>query len=245
MSKPYTPQGTKSRFYIPPTLASDFTEFLDNDVPNAVMDFELLQDWYTQFEDGYEPVVIRGELYPDSTKSRYTNTDNNLNIRCDVASGIKKGDYVIASNDKTIYLLDWSIALESNNTPSRALRCNAKLTFEKYHNEIVDELGYLVMEEGWQTVAKDLPCNVYRYDGRPEYSAVSGTPGMTPNALTIITMQFNSHTEQIRVDDRFVFGPDRYIVIDVNYSGLNVNGEYGTITVQARKEAGGAVTGGD
>ena len=58
MSKHYTPQGTKSRFYIPPTLASDFTEFLDNDVPNAVMDFELLQDWYTQFEDGYEPVVI-------------------------------------------------------------------------------------------------------------------------------------------------------------------------------------------
>lgn len=82
-----------------------------------VMDFTLLPDWYDQFKGGYEPHIIRGELYADTAKSRYSNTDNNMNIRCDVNSGIKKGDMIIASNNGEVFLLDWEVALQHNNAP--------------------------------------------------------------------------------------------------------------------------------
>ena len=95
MSVPYVPQGTTRRFRVPRTLAADFDKFLEQDIPDTVMNFELLHNWYDQFKDDYEPNYIRGEIYADSTKSRYENTDNNMNIRCSRTSGIRKGDMII------------------------------------------------------------------------------------------------------------------------------------------------------
>jgi hypothetical protein len=146
MPKPYIAEGTKSRFFVPRTLAADFTEFLDNDIPNTVMSFTHLHDWYEQFEDGYKPKSIRCEIYPDSTKSRYANTDNNMNIRADINSGIEKGDMVVDPAGM-VYILDWEVALQSNNAPSRALRCNMYLTVFRHQEEVVDNEGYLVEEE--------------------------------------------------------------------------------------------------
>lgn len=237
MVYPYIPEKTQKRFHVPKTLADDFREFLNNDIPNTVMDFELLTNWYDRFADGYTPKYIRGEIYPDSTKSRYENTDNNMNIRCDVQSGIKKGDIVV--DDKgTVYVLDWEVALQSNNAPSRALRCNMFLTVKRYHQEITDDEGYLIEPEGWTNIFEMMPANAYRYDGRPEYSAVSGTPGVVPNALTLMTFQLNEQTKNIRIDDRFVWGNEEYIVVDVDWVGIGIDG-YGTIKVQAKKAAGG------
>lgn len=238
MPKRYVPAATNKRFYVPPTLASDFTEFLDNDIPNTVMCFELFHDWYDQFEEGYKHKCIRGEIYPDTSKSRYTNTDNNTNIRCDVNSGIRKGDIIIDENGKT-YILDWEVSKQSNNAPSRALRCNMNLTVKRYQKEVTDEEGYLIEEEGWKTIVDNLPSNAYRYDGRPEYSAVSGTPGVTPNALTLMTVQYNSKTKDLHIDDRFEWGNDTYEIVDISLIGLSLDGTSGCLTLQAKKVAGG------
>lgn len=238
MSRPYNPESTSKRFYVPTTLAADFTEFLNTDIPNTVMDFQLLPDWYDQFKEGYEPQMIRGEIYPDSTKSRYSNTDNNLNFRADVNSGIKKGDMIIDPSGM-IYVLDWEVALQSNNAPSRALKCNMYLTVERFHEDEVDDMGYLIAERGYAPIVEKQPANAYRYDGRPEYSAVSGTPGVTPNALTIMTVQYNDATKNIRIDDRFVWGGETYEIVDVNRVGVNEIKESGTLTLQAKKAAGG------
>ena len=240
MSIPYVPQGTSKRFRVPRTLAADFDAFLNRDIPNTNMDFELLHDWYDKFEKGYEPVYIRGEIYPDSTKSRYENTDNNMNLRCSVTSRIRKGDMVIEP-DGTIYILDWDVHLESNNAPTRALRCNMLLTIQRFQEAEVDDLGYVIngSEEGFVDIVNDLPCNAYRYDGRPEYVAVSGTPGATPNALTLMTVQYNDKTKNIHINDEFNWGNETYIVIDVNRVGVNIGGNFGTLKLQAKKKAGG------
>lgn len=105
------------------------------------MNFELLPDWFKRTEPDYEPHTIRMEIYPDSSKSRYTNTDNFMNVRAAVDSGIKKGDMIVAP-DGTTYLLDWAVALQSNNAPSRALRCNMLLSMMRYHEEETDADGY-------------------------------------------------------------------------------------------------------
>lgn len=239
-TKPYIAEGTKSRFFIPRTLAADFTEFLSNDIPNTVMDFTLLHNWYDQYKEDYQPSTIRCEIYPDSTKSRYANTDNNMNIRADVNSGIEKGDMIIDPKGM-VYILDWEVAQQSNNAPSRALRCNMHLTMFRHQEEVVDIDGYVIEEECDKILFEKLPANAYRYDGRPEYSAISGTPGLSANALTIITVQMNNETKSIRVDDKFVWGNETYVVIDISYAGVNEIHDTGTQVLQTKKVAGGAV----
>lgn len=230
-----------AKFFVPPTLAADFDSFLNTDVPNQVGNFELLGNWYDQFVEGYQPNVIRGEIYPDSTKSRYENTDNLMNFRASTSSGIKKGDMVIQENSGKIFILDWEVSLETNNAPSRALRCNMNLTIKRRMPEITDENGYLVEEAGERTLVDSLPCNAYRYDGRPEFSSIVGTAGISANALTIVTCQYNKQTDDIRIDDRFVWGYETYTVVDIDLFGLSIDGKTGTLRLLAKKEAGGEV----
>lgn len=242
MPIPYIPEGTSKRFRVPRTLAADFDAFLNQDIPNTVMDFEVLQNWYDKEQAGYEPHYVRGEIYPDSTKSRYENTDNNMNIRCSVSSGIHKGDILIQP-DGTIFVLDWEVALQSNNAPSRALRCNMMLNVKRFHEpeNRYDDDGYLIHEgiSPWQEIVPLIPCNAYRYDGRPEYTIVSGTPGATPGALTLMTVQYNERTKNIHVDDVFDWGNETYRIVDIDRVGVHLSGNRGTLKLQAKKAEGG------
>lgn len=250
MSIPYVPRGTNRRFFVPRTLAADFDAFLNQDIPNTVMDFELLKSWYDREKKDYVPHYIRGEIYPDSTKSRYENTDNNMNFRASVSSGIRKGDMLVEP-DGSVYLLDWEVHLESNNAPSRALRCNTMLEVKRYVEAEVDEDGY-VIDSGyithddeefpngvWKTIVNPIPCNSFRYDGRPESVAVSGTPGLIVNALTELTVQYNDQTKNIKVNDVFSWGDEDYEIIDINRVGMNIRGQFGTLRLQSKKKAGG------
>lgn len=243
MPIPYIPQGTSRRFKVPRTLAADFDAFLNQDIPNTVMNFEVLKCWYDKFKDDYYPQYVRGEIYPDSTKSRYENTDNNMNIRCSVSSGIQKGDILIQP-DGTIFILDWEVALQSNNAPSRALRCNMTLHVKRFHDSIegqYDDDGFLMhdREDPWEEIVPPIPCNAYRYDGRPEYTIVSGTPGAVPGALTLMTVQYNDWTKNIHVDDLFDWGGETYRIVDVNRVGIHLSEQWGTIKLQAKKAEGG------
>lgn len=202
------------------------------------MDFVIHKDWFAQFEDGYEERTIRGEIYPDSTKSRYANMDNYMNIRADVDSGIRKGDMLVDPNG-VIYLLNWEVALQSNNAPSRALRCNMHLTVYRHQEEVVDEYGFEIEPEQDVVLVDRLPANAYRYDGRPEYTAVSGTPGMTPDALTIVSIQYNDKTKIIKENDKFIWANEEYMVVDINYTDVNEMNNSGVMIIQAKKAPGG------
>ena len=240
MSIPYIPQGTNKRFHVPRTLAADFDAFLNRDIPNTNMDFEVLKSWYDKDKEGYKPSYVRGEIYPDSTKSRYENTDNNMNIRCSVSSGIRKGDMLIQPNGE-IFVLDWAVALQANNAPSRALRCNMILKIEQKLDEDIDEEGY-VRHNGFptiKTIVPEIPCNAYRYDGRPEYVAVSGTPGTMAGVLTLMTVQYNECTKNIKIGYDFAWGDEEYEIVDVSRVGIDVTGTHGTLKLQAKRKAGG------
>lgn len=204
------------------------------------MDFTLLHDWYEQFKEDYEPTVIRGEFYSDTAKSRYHNTDNNVNIRCDVASGIRKGDMVIASNNNDVYVLDWEVTLQSNNAPSRALRCNMNLDIQRYHQEITDNRGYLIEPEGYHKIVDNLPANAYFYDGRnASFYAASGQPGTTPEVVALITLQYNAQSANIRVGDEFMWGRDIFRITDISVAGLNRDGTSGCLVLQSMQKPGG------
>lgn len=202
------------------------------------MDFEHLHNWYDKLKDGYSPSYIRGEIYPDATKSRYANTDNNLNFRASMNSDIEAGDMILDPNN-IIYLLDWEVPPQPNNKMSRALRCNVQLSFMRWEREKTDARGMLIEEAGYKTIADAIPCNAYRYDGRPEFSAISFAPGVVPNALTLLSVQLNAQTQNINVDDVFTWANEEYTVVDVSYAGTDIYSNRGVLKVQARKKAGG------
>lgn len=238
MKYPYIPQKTTKNFVVPKTLAADFSEFLRNDIPHTVMDFTLLKNWYDQFEENYVPTVIRGMLYTTGEKSHYSNSDNKLNFRAEVDSGIQKGDIVI-SEDGIIYILDWEVSLQSNNAPSRASICNMELTIKRNVPEQVDKMGYLIEPEHEETIVDALPVNAYRYEGRPEYVSASSSPGVTPNSITTLTVQYNDQTKNIRIDDVFTWGGFSYTVVDINNFDTNEITKSGCLILQAKRTAGG------
>ena len=236
MSIKYNPIESSKRFHIPPTLKSDFDKFLSYDVPNQVMDFKIYHNWYDQQNFHIE----RGELYPDSTKSRYEDTDSNMNVRFSASADVQKGDIVIDENG-TIYVLDWGINPEHNNKASRAVKCNFNLEVYRFKKEVTDEYGMVIEPEGEYKFVEAIPCNGYRYDGRPDFSAISSTPGVVANALSLFTVQCNESTNQIMAGDKFKWGTIEYIVVDVNYNGVNFlkDGVAGTLKLSAKKAAGG------
>lgn len=238
MPIPYNPEASSTRFYVPKTLASDFDNFLENDIPGAVMSFVHLHNWYDQEKIDYEEKTVRGEIYPDATKSRYANTDNNLNIRFSRSSDVEAGDMII-DPDGIIYLLDWEVPPQPNNKMSRALRCNCRFTFTRYQPEVTNAKGYLISKEGRTIIAENMPCNSYRYDGRPEFSAISYTPGVIPNALSLFSVQLNDHTKDLRIGDEFLWINEEYVIIDVSYAGTDVYNDRGVLKIQAKKKAGG------
>lgn len=252
MSIPYVPTGTSKRFFVPRTLAADFDAFLNQDIPNTNMDFELLKCWYDRQKEDYEPTYIRGEIYPDTTKSRYENTDNNMNIRCSVTSGIRQGDMVVEP-DGSIYILDWAVHLQSNNAPSRAVRCNFMLQVERYEAPLtdddgyaIDDLGYVISGEKYSVgedqkkiIVPPIPANAHRYDGRPEYVAVSGTPGTMAGAITIFTVQYNEYTKLVKIGDKFDWGGNTHEIVDINGVGVDITQSYGVLKFQAKRAAGG------
>lgn len=240
MSIPYIPQKSTTSFYVPKTLADDFKTFLQNDIPGSVMGFKVIKDWYEQFKPGYQPLIERGEIYEDSTKSRYSTTDLNMNVRFAVDSSIRKGD-IIEDPNGVLYLLDWDVPSSHNNRASRAAKCNCYITVQRYHQEVVDDFGFLLEQEEYVDIAKDIPAKVYRYDGRPQYSSVSNAPGVVANALTEVSLQYNSKTKDIRVNDEFAWGPDTYVVIDVSYVDMDISQTFGCLKIQAKKKAGGAI----
>lgn len=234
MSVKYNRAPSSLKFYIPPTLASDFDNFLSHDIPNQVMDFKVYHNWY---DNNFH--IERAELYPDSTKSRYENTDSNMNIRFSVSADVDKGDIVIDENGR-LYILDWGINPEHNNKASRAVECNFNIELKRFEHEKTDEYGIIEEPEGWKTVVPSIPCNGYRYDGRPEFSAVAANPGVIANSLSLFTVQCNSTTKDIRIGDQFTWGTVDYEVVDVNYNGVNFfeNDSRGTLKLSAKKVAG-------
>lgn len=227
------------KFYVPPTLKQDFDNFLSSDVPDQVRDVQLIKDWYAIESEDYTPTIIRAEIYPDSSKSRYINTDLSLNVRFSKDADVKQGDYIKVDDD--IFILNWHVFKMSNNKPSRLQYCNTRLTFTKFQDAIVDNRGLITQPAGRVNIAENIPANVYRYDGRPEWSVNRSAPGVNADAQTMLCIQYNQKTANIRAWDQFIWGGVEYVVADVHYTGMNPNLNDGMLSLQAKKKAGGVI----
>lgn len=76
------------------------------------------------------------------------------------------------------------------------------------------------------------------YAGRPDFAAAQNTPGINPDMLTVVNLQWNEFTKEIRIGDTFEWCNSVYRVINLNYSEVDIDRTFGVITLNARRIAG-------
>lgn len=245
---------TNRRFRDPVTLYSDWHNELYEDKPHVNWWFEIVHDWYARQEEGYEPYRIRAQQTPIDWKSKIGNSDMSMNFKVEHKETIVKGDYAIR-DDGLVYLLNWQIQPHANNLATQSLECNDYLTFTRalktdnnYDGSRIDENGFLMParkldiemteDKKREIVVKDIPVSYSLYAGRPDYSLSVGIPGISPNDLLNVYMQWNEKTQRIRENDRFNIGYMTYYVVDVVLSEIHISKQHGVLLINARRVAG-------
>ena len=223
------------KFYIPPNLEGDFKDWLATDVAHANYDFELIRNWYEQ--DPETKVTLRALYFPINWKSKIGNSDANSNFKTSYDVTLHKGDIVIR-NDGDIYMLNWKVQNMPNNQSTQAVDCNAKLIFTRHINEELDSQGYLIAEAHDEVIAPEIPCVFSEYTGRPDYATSYNTPGINPDHLLTVQVQWNDRTSQLRMGDEFRLHHSTYRVVDVVTTEVDMDGQFGILNLMARRVAG-------
>lgn len=228
---------SSKRFKIPETILSDYENYLNTEVPHAVYDFQLIQDWYDQFNDGYEKVMLRAEHFPINWKSKVGNSDANHNFYTSYRVPIRKGDIVIRE-DGIICMLNWSIQRYINAQTTQAIDCNHRITITRDIPAVADNRGMLVTPATKKIIVDDLPCVMSEYGGRTDLTSSQGTPGVSSDSYSLVNMQYNEKTKEVRVGDEFEWGIFSWRVVNVNYAEVDITNTYGILTLGIRRIAG-------
>lgn len=204
--------------------------------------FALDADGSYVLTESYEPEYIRAQQTSIDWKSKIGNSDMSTNFKTDYTHEIQKGDYAIRE-DGTLFILNWNITLHANNQATQSTECNAVIDITRMFPDETDDKGILIEEGGRRPIAAGLPVNHQEYAGRPDYSGASGQAGMHPDHLITVSCQWNQTTRKIRLDDEFVLGDFTYRVMNISLAEVQIDRDYGILTLNAKRVAGGSVDG--
>lgn len=202
--------------------------------------YEVHEDGTYEKTDTYKPVYIRGQMTPIDWKSKIGNSDMSTNFKTDYTTKVDKGDIVIRE-DGTIYLLNWNITTHPNNQATQAVECNATVEFTREFQAETDQYGMVIKQGGRRAIAPRLPISHSEYAGRPDYSGASGQPGTHPDHLISVYTQWNPLTRKLKLDDEFIIGDFTYKIINIALTEVQIDRDYGVLTINAKRVAGGTV----
>lgn len=240
---PFVAKSTKD-FRPPSTIEDDFRRQLDHDVPHVNFTFEQVHDWFDMGEPDYEPIYLRGQQTPIDWKSKIGNSDMNTNFKVTHDIPIYKGDIVIRE-DGMIYMLNWNVQNHANNQATQTAECNAVIEITRKADDEVTPAGYLVTENKRDIIVPSMPIIHTEYAGRPDYAETQGMPGITADHLITVHLQWNHHTKNIFINDEFIIGNFTYRVINISIAEVNIDKDYGVLTLNAKRVAGGGLTDGE
>ena len=224
-------------FRPPATIEDDFRRLLQHDVPHVNYTYELVRDWYDLKREDYEPLYIRAQQTPIDWKSKIGNSDMNTNFKTTHDIPIHKGDMVIRE-DGIVFLLNWNVQNHANNQATQCSECNVTLEFTRYFDDVTDEDGYLIEPGGRRVIVPAIPSTQIEYAGRPDYSKTENIPGIAPDHLITVYMQWNATTKNIFLNDQFEVGNFTYRVINISLVEVNIDKDYGILTLNAKRVAG-------
>lgn len=162
----------------------------------------------------------------------------NTSFRVGLDTHIKKGDIAIR-DDGAIFMLNWSVQNYPNCYESQSIECNGVLNIKRVVPETTDANGRLVRAASLTTVVDDIPCVHAEYAGRPDYAAAQGTPGIMPDHLIMVSVQWNSVTRDIQIGDEFTLDTYAYRVVNTTIAEVHVSKNSGILKLYARRVAGG------
>ena len=206
--------------------------------------YALSEDGTYEETEDYKPEYIRAQQTSIDWKSKIGNSDMSTNFKTDYTHTVQKGDYVIRE-DGMLYMLNWNITLHANNQATQSTECNAIVDITREFPDETDDGGILISEGGRGPVAAGLPISHQEYAGRPDYSGASGQAGMHPDHLITVQCQWNTTTRKIRLDDQFILGDFTYKVMNISLAEVQIDRDFGILTLNAKRVAGGAVDGGE
>ena len=213
--KPSPLTSSTREFLIPPTILSDYENYLMTEVPNAVFDFQVLHNWYDKDDETKEPYMLRAEYFPINWKSKVGNSDMNKNFFTNTHEDIHKGDIVIKEGGE-ILMLNWDMQVYINAITTQAITCNHKLKVDRHFPARADKRGIIYEPAHDETIVDWIPCVMSEYAGRPDYQIAQNSPGIHSDMLTVCEVQYNPATAKIDIDDVFPYGKYMYRVIHID-----------------------------
>lgn len=238
MLRPNPQPSSYRRFRMPVTLTSDWANNLLEDKPHVNYTYELLPVWHEQFEEGYLPYLFRGQQTPIDWKSKIGNSDANFNLKTTHLVPMKKGD-MVRREDGVISLINWEIQEHANNRATQVAKCNLSLTIRRDVPEEVDRNGYLIQEAGVKVIVDAQPSITSEYAGRPDFTAYTEVPGVTPDHLITVSTQWNDRTKEVLIGDEFEYGKFTYRVVNISLAEVEIDQSAGVLALHARRVAGG------
>ena len=233
-----SPVTVKKRNLFPPeTYDGDYKRLLQQDIPFFQFTFQIVRDWYVEDD---EPVFIRAQQFPIDWKSKIGNSDMSTNFKTSHEVPIHKGDMAIRE-DGMVYMLNWNVQNHLNNQATQSVECNSRIEFTRRVPEKTDARGFVIEKEHEEIIADSIPCVHSEYAGRPDYAAANGLPGINADHLITVSVQWNSKTKDIRINDEFVIGNFTYRVINISIAEINIEKDHGVLTLHAKRVAGGGI----
>ena len=229
--------GSNMRFYVPPTLKSDYENLLDTDIEHFTHTFELVRDWFNREDSEDDKVYLRAAYFPINWKSKVGNSDVNKNFRTDYRVEIHKGDIVV-DEDGTPHLLNWDIQNYPNTQTTQAVECNLYLTVTRNVPRRADRTGRIIDEAHKETIFEKAPASFWEYASRPEYQTNYNAPGVLADATIVGQVQFNETTRQVRLNDEFEWGNITYRIINIDWTEVDINETFGLIKLTAKRVGG-------
>lgn len=196
-----------------------------------------MNNWYDREEEGYSPLLFRAQMVPLDWKSTYGTGDKGSDFKTGFDPVCRRGDMVVR-DDGIEFLISWPVDLKVNCQSTQIKKCNLRLEVYRRIPDVVDSLGYLVLPAHNDVIAPEIPAAASLYYGRPEYQVSVNVPGILADNIAMVQAQWNPSTMNIKINDEFIWGNYTYRVVDVNFSEVDIDMQYGLVNLTGRKVAG-------
>jgi len=207
------------RFYIPPKIQTNFTESIAALGVDCILNFVI-----------GSKVRVRFDKVNYRVKNGSTSSDEV--IFAELSSNLKMGDYLQFKEE--ILLIN---QIKTSQYPQcyeiSVGNCNTKFNITRYFNEEYNSSGVITKAAGNYPVVSSLYC--ITTVGSFEFDSSNGSVGIIPSDQISVQCAVNTLTKTIAEGDNFLWVNDKYVVVSLDWSQLDLDGLDGILTFHAKK----------
>lgn len=208
------PLPSNTRFYIPPTLQSNYDNYLRTNVPGHTYNATL-----------NNVQSIRCAFHADAK-----NPDEKI-LRVSLSTPIRRGD-IISIEGEGQYLIP-NVTRQVDCYACEPLRLNALLTVTRKTPRKADSLGQIIQQAGEETICTDQLAHSVSSDSFQKQDI-----GVVVLGEPTFLLPLNDETRQIRREDEFILDGETYSIYHVGFDQCDPGRTHGIIKLHCRRKGG-------